>query len=100
MFFIQKGNSIRSVAKTTGILYSVLQRYYKKNKTNNNVEVNKIGGQITLPVSMEQTLVANIIKCADWGYPVSELELRMFVKYHLDHIDCTIKRFKNNYILV
>jgi hypothetical protein len=62
MFPIQKGNSIRSVSKTTGIPYSVLQCYYKKYKTNNNVVVNKIGGQTTLPVSMELTLVANIIK--------------------------------------
>lgn len=58
------------------------------------MEVNKIGGQTTLPVNMEQTLVANIIKCADWGYPVSELELRMFVKYHLDQIGYTKNALK------
>jgi len=97
LILIQQGNSIRSVAKTTEIPYSVLQRYYKKYKINNNVVVNNIGGQTTLPESMEKTLVTNIIKCADWGYPISELELRMFVKYHLDQIGCNVKRFKNNY---
>lgn len=97
MFLIQKGNSIRSVSKSSRISYSVLQRYKKKKKKmNNHVEVNTIGGQTTLPLEMEQTLVVNIIKCADLGYPVSELELRMFVKYHLDQIGHTIKRFKNN----
>lgn len=29
---IQKGNSIRSVARNSGIPYSILQRYYKKNR--------------------------------------------------------------------
>ncbi|XP_025406237.1 uncharacterized protein LOC112680369 [Sipha flava] len=56
MFPIQKGNSIRSVSKTTGIPYSVLQCYYKKYKTNNNVVVNKIGGQTTLPISPPYTM--------------------------------------------
>lgn len=32
MFYIQKGNSIRSVAKTTGKPYSLLQRYYKNTR--------------------------------------------------------------------
>lgn len=68
----------------------------KKNQTNPNLEIDKYGGQTTLPALVEQTLVANIIKCAEWGYPVIEFEVRMFVKYHLDQIGCTVRKFKDN----
>jgi len=93
---IASGKSIRSVSRDLNIPFSVLQRFHKNRQQNPNFLPKKLGGQISLPECVEKALVENILKCSNWGYPITEFELRMFVKYHLDRVGTKIAKFKDN----
>lgn len=86
---IKKGMSYRDASERFGIPTTVLHRHV-------TCEVKKQGGQFSLPEEFEQELVNRIITCADWGYPLSEFEVRCFVKHHLDRCGKTVKKFRNN----
>lgn len=49
-----------------------------------------------LSKDIEMSIVSNIAKCSEWGYPITEFEVRLFVKYHLSVVGCIVKSFKNN----
>lgn len=86
---IRKGMSYRKASLKFGIPTTVLHRHVK-------CEVKKQGGQCILSEELETEFVDKIITCADWGYPLSELDVRCFVKHHLDRCGRTVKKFRNN----
>lgn len=47
-----------------------------------------------LSKDIEISIVSNIVKCSEWGYPITEFEVRLFVKYHLSVVGCTVKSFR------
>jgi hypothetical protein len=49
-----------------------------------------------LSKDIEMSIVSNIVKFSEWGYPITEFEVRLFVKYHLSVVGCIVKSFKNN----
>lgn len=56
----------------------------------------KSGGQISLTEEMERTLVDVLIAAAEYGSPLTMLDLRMVVKSHLDLEGITISKFIDN----
>lgn len=52
----------------------------------NDKNMKKIGRPTELDPEEEIKLVDGLIVLADWGYPVSHLELRLLVKSYLDSI--------------
>lgn len=93
---IASGKSIRPVSRDLYIPFSVLQRFHKNRQQNPHFVPKTLGGQISLPEGVEKALVENILKCSNWGYLITEFELRMFVKYHLDRVGTKIAKFKDN----
>lgn len=89
---VKQGMSVRLAAKKYGISKSALQRYSAKL----NLQIRTKGGQTALPSSMENDLVTALVKCSDWGYPLSTFDIRCFVKFHLDREGKVIKKFKDN----
>ncbi|KAL4130993.1 hypothetical protein QTP88_008353 [Uroleucon formosanum] len=57
---IASGKSIRSVSRDLNISFSVLQRFHKNRQQNPHFVPKKLGGQISLPESVEKALVENI----------------------------------------
>lgn len=89
MAAIRRGRSINAVAKDTGIPRATLQRK-KKNKQNKNH-----GGQTYLTDEVETMIVNKMIVCAEWGYPLDLLDMRLFTKYYFDRKGIH-SRFKDN----
>ena len=55
------------------------------------------GGQTALPHDMEDIrLVDKLITCAKWGYPLDTMDIRLFLKWHLDSTGLKMYKFKGN----
>ena len=54
------------------------------------------GGQSCLDEDLEIVLANNLCVLADWGYPLSTVELRVMVKDYLNLRGITIPRFRDN----
>ena len=87
---IHDGLSIRKAALKYNISKSVLGRRIRQEKTL------KHGGQIALKTEFESELIQNVLVCAEWGYPMDLLDIRLFVKSYLDSKDIKIRRFRQN----
>lgn len=81
--------SINSVAQKYGISKSVLGRHKLHN-------IKSSGGQTALSADTEKYIVQNLNTCAEWGYPLTTLDLRYVVKMYLDTLGIQHRRFKNN----
>ena len=55
----------------------------------------RMGGQTALSVQEEKAIVTCIVKCADWGYPLSTFDVQMFTKSYLERIGKNIPKFQN-----
>jgi hypothetical protein len=84
-----KGVSIRNAAKRYRLSKSAIGRHIKG-------AVKARGGQPVLSKDFEDYLVGRILICAEWGYPLDYLDLRMFVKWYHDKKGMRIKKFRNN----
>lgn len=93
---IKRGMSVRKAGEKFGISKSALHRYAKCNQHGGNRPILKVGGQTSLNTDTEKKLVESVIKCSEWGYPLSTFDLRCFVKYYLDREGKSIKKFKDN----
>lgn len=82
--------SYRKVAKKYDIEYTVLYRHLKRGVTK------KKGGQTALSERDEELLVSRLQICADWGYPIEPITLRMLIKEFVDRQGKVVPRFKNN----
>ena len=87
---IEDGMSLRQAEKVFQISKSVLHRKL----TNPNLK--HIGGQPILGFETEEILVSRIKKCAEWGFPLDAIDIRMIVKGYLDRKGTKILKFKNN----
>lgn len=54
------------------------------------------GGQTILSIEEEKDIVAHVIAMASFGFPITIMDLRLFVKGFLDRNGQKIKKFKNN----
>lgn len=86
-----KSLSIRKAAEKYNINYSAVYRHLKGSGSGRPQ-----GGQPALNANEESFIVHRIKICADWGYPLDALTLRMLVKQYLDEIGKNVKKFKNN----
>lgn len=91
-----KGMTLRRAQEKFGVSKSAIQRYSKKMK-DGPVPLAKIGGQTALTKDFELKLVDSLVKCLEWGYPLSTFDLRCFVKYHLDREGKTVAKFCKNF---
>lgn len=87
---IASGLSYRKAGEKFGIPKTVLNRHIK------NPDTKKQGGQVVLSEVVEKRLVERLITCANWGYPMDTLDLRMIVKSFLDRRGVNEQRFKDN----
>ena len=88
---VKGGISLRQASRRYGIARSVIHRRLK------GFGDRHIGGQPILSEEIELSLVNCIQTCGSWGYPLSMLDIRLFVKGYLDSRGITLKRFKNNF---
>ncbi|XP_060855246.1 uncharacterized protein LOC132932919 [Metopolophium dirhodum] len=88
---VKNGISLRKAAENHSVHYSTLQRWVKANGKRRT-----IGGQTVLDADMENMIVERLVKCAEWGYPMDTMDLRMIVKHICDKKGIVIKRFKDN----
>ena len=45
---------------------------------------------------MEDILVDKLITFANWGYPLDAMDIRLFLKWHLDLTGLKVNKFKGN----
>ncbi|KAF2887588.1 hypothetical protein ILUMI_18585 [Ignelater luminosus] len=56
----------------------------------------KVGRLSVFNEETENTIVRCIAMCADWGFPLTTLDIRLIVKSYMDQHGYTKPRFKNN----
>jgi len=83
----RKRMTYREAQEVYGIHYSVIYRHVK------NEDIKKQGGQTSLSLSEEKLIIDNILLCAEWGFPLDRLDLRLLVKGYLDRRGKKVKRF-------
>ena len=88
---IAGGTSYRKAAEEFQIPESALQRHVTSGR-----KVKKQGGQTVLTSEEEEDLVARLVICASWGYPMDTYDLRVIGKGYLDCRGISEKRFKEN----
>lgn len=85
------GMSLRQAAKKHKISYGTLNNKYHSKRIDK-----KSGGQPVFSQSEEKAIIAGILKCADWGYPLNLTEIRLFVKSYLEKQGRIVSKFSNN----
>ncbi|XP_063232409.1 uncharacterized protein LOC134536584 [Bacillus rossius redtenbacheri] len=88
---IQNGLSYRKCSQKYNIPTTVLHRHVKKGD-----KIKKKGGQTVLSEEEEKILVDRLQVCAEWGYPLDSLTLRLIVKDFLERQGKNVPRFKDN----
>ncbi|KAJ2937286.1 hypothetical protein O0L34_g19527 [Tuta absoluta] len=69
-----------------GTLYNKFKGQYGKSP----------GGQPVFSHTEEISILRAASTCADWGFPLTLLDLRFYAKYYLDKQGKVVERFKNN----
>lgn len=87
---IDDGMSLKGAARTFKIPYGTLSnRYHGRHGL-------KRGGQAVLSEKEEEAIVKAITTSADWGFPLTQLDLQLFIKSYLDAQGRPVCKFKNN----
>lgn len=86
---ISRGMSYRAASRKYDIHHYILYRHHKR------PQLKKQGGQTSLTAEEERLIVEYVIICAEWGYPVDHLVLRITIKNYLDSRGKTIPKFRN-----
>ncbi|XP_072376783.1 uncharacterized protein [Diabrotica undecimpunctata] len=74
---IVNGNfSVKAASERFKIPYGTLYNKYK------GKHVKKPGGQTALAELEEKSIVSCIVKCADWGFPLSTLDVQLFKRHN------------------
>ncbi|XP_044750640.1 uncharacterized protein LOC123310976 [Coccinella septempunctata] len=87
---LENGLSLRKAAKKYRLAYGTLNNRY------HGCKIKKSGGQPVFTYEEEMVIINSVLTCADWGYPLSAMDLRMFVKSFLDKSGRTVSRFNEN----
>lgn len=82
--------TIREASRKYKISFGTL---YNKTKGKHTL---KHGGQPVFSPEQEIVLLEAIIKCSDWGFPLTMTDARMFIKHYLDRSGRTVNKFVNN----
>ena len=87
---LENGLSLRKAAKKHRVSYGTLNNKYHGRR------IKKTGGQSVFTYEEEVAIINSVLTCADWGYPLSAMDLRMFVKSFLDKSGRSVSKFKQN----
>ena len=87
---VERGASYREVECKFGVPKSTVHRRIKR------INNKPMGGQTALSREEEQSLVHHLIVVSEWGFPFSNLDLRLLVKGYLERTSRKVKCFKNN----
>ena len=87
---VELGKSCADVAEQYKIPIRTLRNKIK------GLHSKKHGGQTVFNDRDEQTLVTNLLKCADYGMPLDTTDVKIFVQTYLQKANRTVSKFKNN----
>ncbi|XP_064596806.1 uncharacterized protein LOC135463478 [Liolophura sinensis] len=82
--------SVRKAAARYNVKRSTLQDHVSGR------HLGKQGGQPALSLEEENLLTDRLILCGKWGFPLTLMDLRLFVKSCLDRRGKTVRAFRNN----
>ncbi|GFO16285.1 tigger transposable element-derived protein 6 [Plakobranchus ocellatus] len=82
---------VKKVAEIYGIPIRTLRN------TVNGVHTKTVGGQTALSNELEETILAHVLKCIDYGMPLTPDDIKYMVKMVLDKLDMNITKFKDNF---
>lgn len=88
---VENGMSFKKASETYKVCRSTLMNR-AKGKHNSSA-----GGQTVLLKEEEEEIVSRLLQCADYGFPTSIMDVRIFVKSFLDNEGRTIPKFTNNF---
>lgn len=71
----------RNAAKSYNLTPSAVYNHWKKPPLKSQ------GGQPVLDAEIENMLVKNLLKCAEWGYPLNKSEMCRVIKRKCPNID-------------
>lgn len=57
----------------------------------------KMRGQTVLSALEEEKIVCSINTAAEWGFPLSEFDIRLIVQEYLDKKEVNIRQFRDNF---
>lgn len=87
---IRRGCSLRKVSERYKIPRTTLKRKLLRLKPGT------YGGQTVLSKNEEKAITEALMICAEWGFPLTKVDLKLLIKGYLDRCGRTEKRFKNN----
>lgn len=82
--------SLNKASKQYKIPYGTLHNRY------NGKHGRTTGGQTALTAAEDRAIIQALTTCSDWGFPLSLLDLRIFVKCYLDKQGRNVDKFSNN----
>lgn len=82
--------SIRAASEKYAIPYTTLRRWVKIK------DLKKYGGQAGLAIDDENMLVAGLLECAKWGFPLQKKDILDVVENYLNRRGIRSSVFKNN----
>ena len=81
---------LNKASKQYNIPYGTLHNKFHGKHVQSN------GGQTAQSAVEESASIQSLTTCSDWGFTLSLLDLRLFVKSHLDRQSRNVDRFSNN----
>ncbi|KAF2890218.1 hypothetical protein ILUMI_15955 [Ignelater luminosus] len=87
---VRKGMILRKAAEQHGVKTNIINKKMQKN------HMGKVGRPSVFNEETENTIARCIAMCADWGFPLTTLDIRLIVKSYMDQHGYTKSRFKNN----
>ncbi|GFS12825.1 hypothetical protein ElyMa_003121000 [Elysia marginata] len=62
----------------------------------NGLHSKTVGGQTVLTPELEEAVMAHVLKCADYGMPLSPNDIKFIMKGMLDKMKLNVPKFKSN----
>ncbi len=84
---VQSGKSYKTAADKWKVTKSTLQRRCKNHKL----------GKYGRPTFLKKAEEDELIRAAEWGFPLTHFEIRRIVKQYLDIKGVVERRFKDNF---
>lgn len=82
--------TLREASRSFKVPYGTLNNRY------NGRHGSKPGGRQIFTSEEERAFVNNIMKCSDWGFPLTERDLKLYIKSYLDARGVVEQKFTNN----
>lgn len=81
---------VKDVAEIYGIPIRTLRNKVK------GLHTKTVGGQTSLTKELEETILAHVLKCTDYGMPLTPDDIKFMVKGVLDKLNLKVAKFKCN----